>query len=75
MSAALAVCASCDHVFSDDEALDPCPKCGGTERTLRREAVVVDRSEAGRVETQLQIEEQRPDGSCEVLRDPIELDG
>lgn len=70
MSPATAVCARCGHVFSDADALDPCPTCGGTERTLRRLEVVIDEAEPG--EEQLEVEERRPDGSIEVVRDPIE---
>ena len=74
MSPSMAVCAACGHVFSDREALDPCPACGGTERTLRRERIVVDRSDAGRVEEQLQIQERLPDGQWEISRNPLRDD-
>ena len=72
MSPAMAVCARCGHVFSDEDALDPCPECGGTERTLRRAELVLD-EEA--VEEQLEVEERRPDGSVEIVRDPIDERG
>ena len=71
MSPSVAVCATCGHVLADREMLDPCPACGGTERTLRREGLVVDRSDPGRVEEQLQIQERRPDGTWEIIRDPL----
>ena len=72
MSPSVAVCAKCGHVFSDRDALDPCPECRGTERTLRREELVLDQSDAGQPEEQLEIEERRPDGSVEITRDPVE---
>jgi predicted nucleic acid-binding Zn-ribbon protein len=69
MSPATAVCARCGHVFSDEDALDACPECGGTERTLRRAELVLDDEAA---EEQVEIEERRPDGSVEIVRDPID---
>ena len=75
MSPAVAACAACGHVFAEPEALDPCPACGGTGRTLRRAELVVDRSDPERVEEQLQIQERRPDGSWEVIRDRLADDG
>jgi predicted nucleic acid-binding Zn-ribbon protein len=69
VSPSTAVCARCGHVFSDEDALDPCPECGGTERTLRRAELVVDESAGAE---QVEIEERRPDGSVEIVRDPIE---
>ena len=71
MSPAVAVCARCAHVFAEAEALEPCPECGGTDRTLRREGLVVDRSDPERVEEHVQTQERRPDGTWEITRDPI----
>lgn len=73
MSPSTAVCARCGHVFSDEDALDPCPECGGTERTLRRAELVLDASDSG--QEQVEIEERRPDGAVEIVRDPIEGEG
>jgi predicted nucleic acid-binding Zn-ribbon protein len=74
MAASTAICARCGHVFSDWDALDPCPECGETERALRREELVVDRSQSARTEVHHQVEELRPDGSHEIVRDPIEAE-
>ena len=74
MSPSLAVCASCGHVFSEEEALDPCSECGGTARTLRREELVVERSDEREPETRLQVEERRPDGSQEIVQDVVETE-
>ena len=73
MSPSLAVCTSCGHVFSEQEALDRCPMCGGAERTLRREELVVDRSDE-QPETRLQVEERRPDGTSKIVQDEIDTD-
>jgi predicted nucleic acid-binding Zn-ribbon protein len=73
MSPAVAVCARCGHVLAGDEALDPCPECGETERTLRREELVVDH-DADEPETRRQVEERRPDGSLEIVQDEVAPD-
>ena len=70
MSPSLASCAACGYTFSEREALNPCPECGGTERTLVRETLVVDRSQEARVTKAHRVEERRPDGSCEVVEAP-----
>ena len=70
MSPSVAACAACGHVFGEQEALDPCPVCGGTERALRREDLVVEPTASG-VERRRQIEEQRPDGSLDIVEDPL----
>jgi predicted nucleic acid-binding Zn-ribbon protein len=67
MSPALAACAACGHVFTEQDALDACPECGGTERTLRRETMVVDRSDPDTTVKRRRIEERTPDGSTEVV--------
>lgn len=74
MSPSLAVCTSCGHVFSEQEALDPCPRCGGAERTLRREELVVDRSGDQQPETRIQVEERRPDGTSKIVQDEVDTD-
>ena len=75
MSPSVAVCAKCGHVFSDQDALDPCPACGGTDRTLRREDLVVEPTAAGGAVEQHQVEERRPDGTWELVQDPVEHGG
>jgi rRNA maturation endonuclease Nob1 len=45
MSSAMAACSACGHVFGESDALDPCPRCGSTERTLRRQELDVDRTD------------------------------
>lgn len=72
MNATLAACATCGHLFGEQDSLDPCPSCGGTERTLRRERLAVDRSEPGRTVTVHCVEERQPDGSCEVVEAPLD---
>jgi predicted nucleic acid-binding Zn-ribbon protein len=67
MSPALAACAACGHVFSEDEALNPCPKCGATERTLIRDTLVGERSEHDKVVKAHRIEQRQPDGSTELV--------
>jgi predicted nucleic acid-binding Zn-ribbon protein len=69
MSPAVAACAACGHVFSAQEALGPCPECGGTERTLKRETVVMDRSDPKTTVRLRRVEERRPDGSTEVVEE------
>ena len=69
MSPAVAACAASGHVFSAQEALGPCPECGGTERTLKRETVVMDRSDPETTVKLRRIEERRPDGSTEVVEE------
>ena len=72
MSPASDVCASCGHIFSDTDALDPCPECGGTERTLRRDQLVIERLDPHRVVELRRVEERRPDGSTEVCQEPVD---
>ena len=67
MSPALAACAACGYVFTDQDALDACPKCGGTERTLKRETVILDRSDPENTVKLRRVEERKPDGSTEVV--------
>ena len=67
----MAVCAKCGHVFSDQDALHPCPACGGTVRTLWREELVVEPTDQGAAVEQHQIEERRPDGTWEVVQDTV----
>jgi hypothetical protein len=67
MSPALAACAACGHVLADDEALDPCPKCGAKERTLIRDTLVVERPDPERVVKAHRIEQRQPDGSSELV--------
>jgi predicted RNA-binding Zn-ribbon protein involved in translation (DUF1610 family) len=75
MSAASAICAACGHVLSEREALGPCPACGGSERTLRREELVVERSDPGATATVRRVEERRPDGSCDAAEVPLDDPG
>jgi hypothetical protein len=70
MSPTLASCAACGYTFTEREALDPCPACGSTERTLVRESLVVDRSQEDRVIKAHRVEQRQPDGSCEVVEAP-----
>ena len=72
MSPAIAACAGCGHVFSEDEAFGPCPKCGSTERTLKRETLIVDRPDPDTTVKLRRIEERKPDGSTEVVEEPTE---
>ena len=72
MSPSMAACARCGHVFSDDEALDPCPACGGSERTLRRDALVLAQDDSGSPTEIRQVEQRRPDGSVEVREERVE---
>ena len=72
MSPSMAACARCGHVFSDDEARDPCPECGGSERTLRRDALILARDDGGSRAEIRQVEQRRPDGSVEVREEPVE---
>jgi predicted nucleic acid-binding Zn-ribbon protein len=72
MSVASAICAACGHVFSEREALGPCPACGGTERTLRREELVAERSDSVAPATVRRVEERRPDGSCDATEVPLD---
>ena len=69
MSPAVAACAACGHVFSEDEALEACPNCCGTERTLKRETVIMDRSDPETTVKLRRVEERRPDGSTEVVEE------
>ncbi len=75
MSPAMAVCARCGHVFSGDEALDPCPKCGGGERTLRRDGLILAQDDGGAPAEVRQVEQRRPDGSVEVRQERVERFG
>ena len=75
MSPSVAVCAKCGHVFSEADALDPCPDCGGTDRTLRREELVVEATDRGAMIEQHQVEERRPDGTWEVVQDTVGHEG
>ena len=71
MSPAWAACAACGHVFSDDEVLGPCPECGGTERTLQREELVVDKPSSETTVKVRRVEERYPDGSTEIVEEPL----
>ena len=71
MNPAVAICTACSYVFPDQGALDPCPKCGSTDRTLHREGIVIDRSEPDRVLKKRHIEERQPDGSWEIVERPL----
>ena len=75
MSPSMAACAHCGHVFSDDEALDPCPECGGSERTLRRDALILAQDDGGSPAEIRQVEQRRPDGSVEVREERVEQFG
>jgi hypothetical protein len=75
MGVASAVCAACGHVFSERGALDPCPACGGSERTLRREELVAERSDSDAPATVRHVEERRPDGSCDAAEAPLDDPG
>ncbi len=68
----MAACARCGHVFSDDEALDACPACGGSERTLRRDALILARDDDGSPAEIRQVEQRRPDGSVEICEERVE---
>jgi predicted nucleic acid-binding Zn-ribbon protein len=72
MSSALAACANCGHIFTEQEALDPCPECGGTERTLHRERVMVDRPDDETTVTVRRVEERSPDGSTRIVDEPLD---
>ena len=72
MSPATAACARCGHVFTDEEALDACPACGSTERTLRRDALALAQDEAGRPVEVRRVERRRPDGSTDLCEEPVE---
>ena len=72
MSPSMAACARCGHVFSEDEALDPCPKCGGSERTLRRDALILAQDDGGSPAEIRRVEQRRPDGSVEVCEERVE---
>ena len=72
MSPATAGCARCGHVFTDEEALDACPACGSTERTLRRDALTLAQDEAGRPIEVRRVERRRPDGSTDLREEPVE---
>ena len=71
MNPTVAICTACSYVFPDQGALDPCPKCGSTDRTLHREGIVIDRSEPDRVRKKCHIEERQPDGSWEIVERPV----
>jgi hypothetical protein len=72
MNPTVASCAACGYVFPDQEALEPCPKCGGKERALQRETLGVDRSTPDKVVKFRRAEKRQPDGSCEVVERPVE---
>ena len=72
MSPSMAACARCGHVFSDDEALGPCPECGGSERTLRRDALILAQDDGGAPTEVRQVEQRRPDGSIDVREERVE---
>ena len=72
MSPAVAACAACGHVFSDGEALGACPVCGGTERTLQREELRVERPDAATTVKVRRIEKRRPDGTTEIVEEPVD---
>ena len=67
----MAACARCGHVFSDDEAFDPCPECGGSERTLRRDALILAQDDSGSPAEIRRVEQRRPDGSVEVREERV----
>ena len=70
MSSALAKCSACGHIFGERDALDPCPACGGTERTLSRQELDVDRSDPDRPTRVRRIQELDPDGSEKIVETP-----
>ena len=72
MSPSMAACASCGHVFSENELLGRCPECGGTERTLHRETLVVERPDADTTVRVRRVEERRPDGSTEIVEEAVD---
>ena len=72
MSPAVAACAACGHVFTDEEALGACPVCGGTERTLQREELRVERPDAETTVKVRRTEERRPDGTTEIVEQAVD---
>lgn len=72
MSPSMAACANCGHVFSENELLGRCPECGGTERTLHRETVMVERPDPNTTVKVRRVEERRPDGSTEIVDEAVD---
>ena len=72
MSPAVAACAACGHVFSEEDALGACPVCGGTERTLQRVDLRVERPDPETTVKVRHTEERRPDGTTEIVEEAVD---